>query len=89
MQGTQVQSLVQEDSTCQAKPKACVLPLLSPHSRAHKLQLLKSVCLEAVPTAREGPQWEAGAPQRRAALACRHLEKSRMRQQRLSATKNK
>ena len=89
MQGAQVQSLVQEDSTCQAKPKALVLQLLSPHSRAHKLQLLKSVCLEAVLTTREALQWEAGAPQQRAALACCHLEKSRTQQQRLSATKNK
>ena len=40
MQGTWVWSLVQEDSTCRGANTAPV-PQLSPHSRAHVLQLLK------------------------------------------------
>ena len=42
MLGTQVRSLLQEDPTC-LKPQ-----LLSPSSRACKLQLLKPECLEPV-----------------------------------------
>ena len=47
MQGTQVKSLVLEDSTCHGATKP-ISQLLSPHSRACASQLLKPEWLELV-----------------------------------------
>jgi len=63
-QGTQLWSLVQEDSTChKATNPVC-------HNyRTHMLQLQKPVHLEPVPHNEKSPQWEALALQRRVAPA--------------------
>ena len=82
MQGTWVQALVREDSTCRRATKpvhhnywACVLEpashnYWSPRARACALQREKSL------------QWEACAPQRRVAPARRNQRKARMQQRR-------
>ena len=48
MQGTQVQALVREDSTCCGAAEPCAPQLLSLRSRAREPQLLKPVHLEPV-----------------------------------------
>ena len=79
MQGTQVRALVGEDPTCRGATKsvrhnywACALEPTSHNYWAHAPQLLKPARLEPVLRNERPPQWEARAPQRRAAPARRN-----------------
>ena len=77
MQGTRVRALVLEDPTCRRATKpvrhnywACALEPTSHNYWAHVPQLLKPVHLEPVLRKQEKSlQWEARAPQQRAAPA--------------------
>ena len=77
--GARVRGLGREDPTCHGATKpmhhnywACALEPTSHSDWAHVPQLLKPACLEPVLRQQEKPpQWEAHAPQRRAAPARR------------------
>ena len=84
VQGTQVQSLVGEDSTC------CAATQPMPHNhRSHMLWMLKLVHLKPVLCKKEPPWWEAHAQQKKkkrvAALAA--TRGCSAQQQRTSTTK--
>ena len=71
MQRTQVQSLVQEDTTCHGTTKpvhhnywACILGLMNCSYWAHMPQLVRTVCLRAcAPQQEKSAQWEVCTPQ--------------------------
>ena len=91
MQGTQVQSLVQEDPTCRgaAKPVhhncwACALEPMSHNCWAQALQLLKPACLEPVLCNKRSPYTATKSSPRSL-----QLEKARAQQQRPTQPKNK
>ena len=95
MQGTWVRALVGEDPSCRGATKpvhhnywACALEPTSHNYWSHVPQLLKPVCLEPMLCNEMPRQWEACAPQQRAAPACRQREKARA-QQRPNTAKNK
>ena len=74
MQGTWVQALAREDPTCRGETKpgrhnywACALEHASHNYWAHVPQLLKPARLDPVLHNEKPPQWEAHAPQQRAA----------------------
>ena len=97
MQGTQVQSLVQKDSTCYVaikpmyhnywawtpEPESC-------NYLAHKLQLLKPAhSRDHAPQQENQPQWEANALQLETSPCLPQLEKTLKQQWRASTAKNK
>ena len=90
MQGTQVLSLVQEDSSCHRATKARIQQLLSLHSGAQELQLLKP-CMPGAHVLQQEkpPRQEADIPQLESSPYSLQLEKAYTQQQRLSATKTK
>ena len=83
MQETQVQSLVQEDSTCCGATKPvhhsywfCALEPRNHNYQAHELQLLKPSCPGARVSQEKPQKWEAWAPQLESSPHSLQLEKS-------------
>ena len=94
MQGTWVQSLVQEDPTCHRATKpmchnywACILKTASHSYWSHMPQLLKPMHLEPVLCNKRSYHNEKHTQQQRVAPG--QLEKAHVQQQRPNAAKNK
>ena len=84
IQGTQVQSLVPEDSTCRGTAKP-----MCHNYWAHMAQVLKPVPPRVcAPQQERPPQWEACAPRLESSPCLPQLEKAHMQQQRPSTAKN-
>ena len=95
MQGTQVQCLIWEDSTCRGATKSmlhnywtCAPELKSHNYWAPVLQLLKPECWSSVVRNRKSPQWDLHTAVK-SGSSSPQLEKACAKQQRSSAAKNK